>query len=105
MFFFLIDFFYPNSLRYTAVKGEYLFISEYPYVYDRRRDRREQWNSGCVPGRWDDAGELREIREDVVHIWAGAGAEQTDGSLTPVQPGEVLSLELLPRVPGLPGDL
>ena len=41
MFFFLIDFFYPNSLRYTAVKGEYLFISDYLYVYGWREGGRE----------------------------------------------------------------
>ena len=61
--------------------------------------------SGGVPRRRDDAREPREVRQDIVDIGPRAGTEETYGPGTPVQPGKVLSLKLLPGVPGLSGDL
>ena len=53
----------------------------------------------------DDAGKAREVGEEIVDVRAGPGAEQSDGAGTSVQPGQVLPLKLLPRVPALPGEL
>ena len=61
--------------------------------------------SGGIPGRRDDAWEPREVGQQIVDIRAGAGTEETYGPGTSVQPGKVFSLKLLPRVPGLAGDL
>ena len=61
--------------------------------------------SGGVPRRRDDAREPWEVRQDIVDIGSRAGTEETYGPGTPVQPGKVFSLKLLPGVPGLSGDL
>ena len=103
MFFFLIDLFYPNSLRYTAIE-EYYGIGIFLWFEEIKRSLLQYFFSKDL-GRWDGAGEPRKIREDVVHVRPGPGTEQTDGSRTSVQPGQVLPLELLPGVPGLSGDL
>ena len=50
---------------------------------------------------WDHPRKARKAREDIINIRTWTRAEQTNHSLTVVQPRKVVSLECLPGVPGI----
>ena len=50
---------------------------------------------------WYHPRKARKAREDIINIRTWTRTEQTNHSLTVVQPGKVVSLKCLPGVPGI----